>query len=154
MRNTKTATVRPALPHAPALHGSAPIMGSGKTYLYELIGVFCRPRLKNKVSYPTSSEKAAKVILSLRLPASAVREFDDMDAYWAPHCVIKRALTAEQITERILGFSKTASVSTRTLFLGSDNNVRPIRDLLRRVITTNLDPQCETNATIDYESKP
>jgi hypothetical protein len=77
-----------------------------------------------------------------------------MDAYWAPHCVIKRALTAEQITERILGVSKAASVSTRTLFLGSGDNVRPIRDLLRRVITIHLAPQCETPATIDYESKP
>jgi hypothetical protein len=77
-----------------------------------------------------------------------------MDAYWAPHCVIKRALTAEQITERILGVSKAASVSTRTLFLGSGDNVRPIRDLIRRVITIHLDPQCETPATIDYESKP
>ena len=56
-------------------------MGSGKTYLYELIGVFCRPRLKNKVSYSTSSEEAAKAILSLRLTASAVREVDDMGAY-------------------------------------------------------------------------
>ena len=32
--------------------------------------------------------------------------------------------------------------------------MRPILDLLRRVITIHLDPQCETPATIDYESKP
>ena len=67
IRNTIMATVRPNFPHAHAFHVSAPTMGSGKTYLYELIGVFCRPRLKNKVSYSTSSEEAAKAILSLRL---------------------------------------------------------------------------------------
>jgi len=42
---------------------------------------FADPRLKNKVSYPTSSEEAEKVILSLRLTASAVRDVDDMGAY-------------------------------------------------------------------------
>ena len=123
-----TATLRPTLPHAPAFHVSTPTMGSGKTYLCELIGAFAGPRLNNKVSYPTPSEEATKVILSLRLTAPAVIEFDYMDANWAAHGVIKRALTAEQITERILGVSKTASVSTRTLFQGSGDNVRPIRD--------------------------
>jgi len=149
-----TATVRPTLPHAPAFHIRAPTMGSGKTYLCELIGAFAGPGLNHKVSYPTSSEEATKVILSLLLTGPATLEFDDMDMDWAPHGVIKRALTAEQITERILGVSKTATVSTRTLFLGSGNNVGPIRDLLRRVITIHLDPQCETPATINYEGKP
>jgi hypothetical protein len=55
-------------------------MGSGKTYLCELIGAFAGPRLNNKVSYPTPSEEATKVILSLLLTAPAVIEFDDMDA--------------------------------------------------------------------------
>ena len=149
-----TAVVRPTLPHAPAFHVRAPTMGSGKTYLCELIGAFAGPGLNNKVSYPTSSEEATKVILSLLLTSPAVIEFDDMDTDWTPHGVIKRMLTAEQITERILGVSKTAAVSTRTLFLGSGNNVGPIRDLLRRVVTINIDPRCEAPAAITYKDKP
>ena len=149
-----TAVVRPTLPHAPAFHVRAPTMGSGKTYLCELIGAFAGPGLNNKVSYPTSSEEATKVILSLLLTSPAVIEFDDMDTDWTPHGVIKRMLTAEQITERILGVSKTAAVSTRTLILGSGNNVGPIRDLLRRVVTIHIDPRCEAPAAIAYKDKP
>jgi hypothetical protein len=93
------------------------------------------------VSYPTTSEEATKVILSLLLTSPACVEFDDMDTDWIPHGVIKRMLTADAITDRILGVSKTATVSTRTLFLGSGNNVGPIRDLLRRVLTIHLDPR-------------
>jgi hypothetical protein len=63
-------------------------------------------------------------------------------------------LTAEQITDRILGVSKTATVSTRTLFLGSGNNVGPIRDLLRRVLTIHIDPRCATPATMTYKGYP
>jgi hypothetical protein len=38
-----TAVVRPSLPHAPGFHARAPVFGSGKTYLCELIGAFAGP---------------------------------------------------------------------------------------------------------------
>ncbi len=149
-----TAVVRPTLAYAPGFHARAPVIGSGKTYLCELIGAFAGPGGNAKVSYPTTSEEATKVILSLLLTSPAVIEFDDMDTDWIPHGTIKRMLTAEQITDRILGASKTATVSTRTLFLGSGNNVGPIRDLLRRVITIHIDPRCATPATLAYKGFP
>lgn len=149
-----TAVVRPTLACAPAFHVRAPVFGSGKSYLCDLIGSFAGPALNAKVSYPTTSEEATKAILSLLLTNPAVIEFDDMDTDWIPHGTIKRMLTTEQITDRILGVSKTATVSTRTLFLGSGNNVGPIRDLLRRVLTINVDPRCATPATMTYHGKP
>ncbi|MBU0593845.1 MAG: RepB family DNA primase [Gammaproteobacteria bacterium] len=149
-----TAVVRPTLAHAPGFHVKAPVFGSGKTYLCELIGAFAGPAGNAKVSYPTTSEEATKVILSLLLTSPAVIEFDDMDTDWIPHGTIKRMLTADQITDRILGVSKTATVSTRTLFLGSGNNVGPVRDLLRRVLTIHVDPRCSTPATISYKGLP
>ena len=149
-----TAVVRPTLAHAPGFHVKAPVFGSGKTYLCELIGTFAGPAGNAKVSYPTTSEEATKVILSLLLSSPAVIEFDDMDTDWIPHGTIKRMLTADQITDRILGVSKTATVSTRTLFLGSGNNVGPVRDLLRRVLTIHVDPRCATPATMAYKGLP
>ncbi len=149
-----TAVVRPTLAYAPGFHVRAPVFGSGKTYLCELIGAFAGPGGNAKVSYPTTSEEATKVILSLLLTSPAVIEFDDMDTDWIPHGTIKRMLTAEHITDRILGVSKTATVSTRTLFLGSGNNVGPIRDLLRRVLTIHIDPRCATPATMSYKGYP
>lgn len=149
-----TAVVRPTLAHAPGFHVQAPVYGSGKTYLCELIGAFAGPGGNAKVSYPTTSEEATKAMLSLLLPGPAVIEFDDMDTDWLPHGIMKRVLTAEHVTDRILGVSKTATVSTRTLFLGSGNNVGPIRDLLRRIVTIHLDPRCSTPATIAYKNSP
>ena len=149
-----TAVVRPSLAYAPGFHAKAPVFGSGKTYLCELIGAFAGPAGNAKVSYPTTSEEATKVVLSLLLTSPAVIEFDDMDTDWIPHGTIKRMLTAKHITDRILGVSKTATVSTRTLFLGSGNNVGPVRDLLRRVLTIHIDPRCATPATMTYKNYP
>lgn len=149
-----TAVVRASLDYAPGYHVRAPVIGSGKTYLCELIGAFAGPGGNAKVSYPTTSEEATKVILSLLLTSPAVIEFDDMDTDWIPHGTIKRMLTTDKITDRILGVSKTATVSTRTLFLGSGNNVGPVRDLLRRVLTIHVDPRCATPATMTYKGNP
>ena len=55
------------------------------------------------------------------------------------------------MTGRILGVSKTATVSTRTLFLSSGNNVDPVQDMARRCVTINLSPQCETPAARQYK---
>ncbi|MGZ8954886.1 MAG: hypothetical protein ACXW0Q_09435 [Methylovulum sp.] len=55
---------------------------------------------------------------------------------------------------RILGQSKTAEVGTRTLFLSSGNNVEPVRDMTRRVITIRLDPKCEIPATREFNKNP
>jgi hypothetical protein len=149
-----TAVVRPTLSHAPAYHVRAPVFGSGKSYLCELIGAFAGPGGNAKVSYPRTSEEATKTILSLLLTNPAVIEFDDMDTDWIPHGVILRMLTAEHITDRILGHSKTATVSTRSLFLGSGNNVGPVKDLLRRVLTIHIDPRTSTPAMLSYKRKP
>lgn len=149
-----TAVTRPTIPYAPAFHVKAPTSGSGKTYLCELIGAFAGPAANAKVSYPATSEEATKIILSLLLSNPPVIEFDDLDNNLIPHGVIKRMLTSENITDRILGISKTATVNTRTLFLSSGNNVGPVGDLLRRVLTINLDPRCATPATLSYKNNP
>ncbi len=149
-----TAVVRVSLAVAPAFHVRASVFGSGKSYLCEVIAAFTGPGLSEKVSYPTTSEEATKVVLSLLLKNPACVEFDDMDSDWLPHGVIKRMLTSEKVSDRILGVSKTATVSTRTLFLGSGNNVGPIRDMLRRVVTIHLDPRVETPATLTYSGNP
>lgn len=149
-----TAVVRPTLAHAPAFHVRAPVFGSGKSYLCDLIGAFAGPAGNAKVSYPTTPEEATKVMLSLLLTSPAVIDFDDLASDWQPHGTIMRMLTADRITDRILGVSKTATVSTRTLFVGSGNNVGPVRDLLRRVLTIHVDPRCATPATMTYKGLP
>jgi hypothetical protein len=149
-----TAVTRPSLNLAPGFHAGAPSSGSGKSYLCAVIRLFATPGESQAVSYPTTSEEATKSMLSALLSGPAVIEFDDMATDWIPHGVINRMLTSETITDRILGVSKMATVSTRTLILGSGNNVGPIRDLSRRVLTIHLDTRSSTPATIQYKGSP
>lgn len=78
-------------------------------------------------------------------------EFDNLTSDLKPHRSLCTALTSEHITGRILGVSRTANVSTKTLFLSSGNNVGPIADMARRCVTINLEPNVETPATRTFK---
>ncbi|QDC37885.1 hypothetical protein FIL70_12215 [Sphingobium fuliginis ATCC 27551] len=149
-----TGAVRTRLQTAPAFNVTASTPGSGKSYLASAITPFAGPGVPLNLSYPTSADEATKSILSMLLQAPAVAVFDDMQTDWRAFGTMNRMLTSSTITDRILGVSKSATVSTRCLILGTGNNVRPVNDMCRRVITIRLTPRSEAPATLRYEGRP
>lgn len=141
-----TAAIRPSLSVAPMYHVRAPQIGSGKSFLCRLIAAFATPQFGTPTTFPHDDEECRKLLLAELMRAPAVIEFDNLTSDLAAHKSLCAALTSEFITGRILGVSKTATVSTRTLFLSSGNNVGPVQDMTRRCITISLDPVCEMPA--------
>ena len=132
-----TATVRPYLPVAPAFLTTAPESGSGKSYLNSIIVQFAGGE-PARASFPLTADEATKSVLAHFMSSPSCIEYDDMVCNFRPHATLNRALTSETITDRVLGVSKTATASTRTLFIGSGINVSPERDMNRRVVTIRL----------------
>lgn len=147
-----TASIRPSLPLAPMFHVRAPQISSGKSFLCQVITAFAAPRRSAAGSFPNDDDECRKLLLAELLRAPAVIEFDNMTTDIYPHKSLCSALTTEWLTGRILGVSKTATVSTRTLFLSSGNNVGPVQDMARRCLTINLDPQLETPAERTFKN--
>ncbi|MCG3203338.1 MAG: hypothetical protein NFCOHLIN_03291 [Gammaproteobacteria bacterium] len=145
-----TAAVRPSLVHAPMFHARAHMVGSGKSYLCELITAFATPQRGTPTAFPADDEECRKLLLAELLRAPAVIEFDNLTGDLVAHKSLCTALTSEHLSGRILGVSKTATVSTRTLFLSSGNNVGPVQDMTRRCITIHLDPGCEVPAARSF----
>lgn len=136
-----TAVIRPGLPLAPAFNINAASSGSGKSYLASIIVLFATPLHPYVTSYPTTATETIKVILAMLLEKPPVILFDDMQSDWKPYGAINKALTSPTTTERLLGKSGTATARTNCLFLGTGNNVGPIKDMRRRVVTTRLAPK-------------
>ena len=146
-----TAAIRPSLPRAPMFHMRAHMVGSGKSYLCELITAFATPQRGTPTTFPGDDEECRKLLLAEFLRAPAVIEFDNLTGNLVAHKSLCTALTSEHMSGRILGVSKTATVNTRALFLSSGNNVGPIQDMTRRCITINLDPGCEVPAARSFK---
>ncbi|WP_373498719.1 hypothetical protein [Desulfococcus sp.] len=141
-----TAAIRPSLDHAPMFHVRAHMVGSGKSYLCELITAFATPQRGTPTTFPSDDEECRKLLLAELLRAPAAIAFDNLTGDLVAHKSLCTVLTSEFMSGRILGVSKTATVSTRTLFLSSGNNVGPVQDMTRRCISIHLDPGCETPA--------
>jgi len=146
-----TAAIRPSLVHAPMFHARAHMVGSGKSYLCELITAFATPQRGTPTTFPADDEECRKLLLAELLRAPAVIEFDNLTGDLVAHKSLCTALTSEHMSGRILGVSKTASVSTRSLFLSSGNNVGPVQDMTRRCISIHLDPGCEVPAARSFK---
>lgn len=149
-----TATVRPGLPYAPAFSITASMPGSGKSFLARTIALFASPAQPTTSGYPATAEEASKAILAALMTGPPAIVFDDMQTDWKPHAVINRMLTSDKITDRILGASRTATVSTRVLLLGTGNNIEAVGDMTRRVITARLQPKTSTPFELTYERDP
>jgi hypothetical protein len=139
-----TASIRASLPLSPMFHVRAHMVGSGKSYLCELITAFASPQRSTPSTFPADNEECRKMLLAELLRAPAVVEFDNLTGDLLAHKSLCLVLTSEFMSGRILGVSKTATVSTRTLFLSNGNNVGPVQDMTRRCISISLDPGCET----------
>ncbi len=148
-----TASIRPSLAAAPMFHVRAHMVGSGKSYLCELITAFATPQRGTPTTFPGDDEECRKLLLAELLRAPAVIEFDNLTGDLVAHKSLCTALTSQYMSGRILGVSKTATVGTRALFLSSGNNVGPVQDMTRRCITIRLAPQCEVPAARTF-SRP
>ena len=146
-----TAAVRTSLPLAPMFHVRAPQISSGKSCLCELITALATPQQGTPVGFPVRDEECTKLLTAQLVRAPAVIEFDNLTGDLKPFKSLCTALTSERMEGRILGRSKMVTVNTRTLFLSSGNNVGPVADMTRRVVTINLDPGCENPAMRDFD---
>ncbi|MEH6790478.1 DNA-primase RepB domain-containing protein [Parasphingorhabdus sp.] len=148
-----TATVRTYLPVAPAYLTTAPESGDGKSYLNSVIVGFAGGE-SAKASFPLDAAEATKSVLALLISSPPCIEYDDMISNFKPHAILNRALTSEAITDRILGMSKTATVSTRVFIIGSGINVEPERDMKRRVITIQLASRSAERISTSFTGNP
>lgn len=146
------ATIRPSLSIAPMYHVKAHQIGSGKSYLCEMISTFASAQHNAPSAFPKNDEECGKVLLAEFMRGPAVIEFDNLTSDIKSHKMLCTALTSAFVTGRILGVSKTATVSTRALILSSGNNVGPIQDMTRRCITINLDPLYECPASREFKN--
>ncbi|MGK5089986.1 hypothetical protein WDW86_20740 [Bdellovibrionota bacterium FG-2] len=112
-----TASIRPSLPVAPMFHVKAHMLGSGKSFLCELITAFATPKRGAPTAFPGDDEECRKLLLAELLRSPAVIEFDNLTGDLVAHKSLCTALTSEHMSGRILGISKTATVGTRTALL-------------------------------------
>lgn len=149
-----TAATRISISTAPMIHVSAHQIATGKSYLTSIFSAFASATSPSAVAFPTSEEECQKLLLATLMRSPPTIIFDNLTTDILAFKSLCSATTEESLTGRILGVSKVASVSTKTLLLSSGNNVGPVKDMTRRCLTIKLDPKVEIPATRNFASDP
>lgn len=137
------AAVRPSLPTCPGYLTKAHQISAGKSFLNRIVSTLATAQNVPGVAFPGDGDEMRKTLIAMLMKSPAVINFDDLNGDIVPSESLKTCLTEEFIGGRLLGLSKDITCSTRSLFLFSGNNVVPLRDMARRIITIAIDPRTE-----------
>jgi hypothetical protein len=136
-----TLSEAPLLPERPAFMVQAPQRGGGKTTLLHMCShvVFNRPAAAT--AWSDSKEERRKAIFAGALEGQRSQVFDNIPRGTAITCPeIEKLLTAEEITDRVLGETRTGTASARVTIAFTGNNIQPAGDMASRTLLIRIDP--------------
>jgi putative DNA primase/helicase len=137
-----TALTRKAMRAAPLHADDAPKMASGKTLLATIAGYIATSRPPPMMSQAEDAESERKRMLAVLLEGAPIVVIDNVERPLKSDALCS-VLTEPLFTDRLLGFSKTATAPTNAVFVATGNNIVIMGDLTARTIVCALDPECE-----------
>jgi putative DNA primase/helicase len=148
-----TACLRPAFPVAPGFSISSPTPGTGKSYLTDCICAAATGNVAAVIAYASKEEENEKRLVGAALAGRSVIVIDN----------VRRLLEGDficQVTERSLltlrplGTSEVYEVQNRFLLIVNGNNLVAAGDLVRRLLSCNMDANVERPALRQFDSNP
>jgi hypothetical protein len=122
---------------------SAPVQGSGKGLLSNIIHLIVTGRPAEVATMPDGDEELRKRITSILRRSSPVIVLDNLKGK-LEGAALEAVLTSVWWTDRVLGVSETTgALPNRSLWVATGNNVETSTDIARRIVTCRLDPGME-----------
>jgi hypothetical protein len=134
-----TLIERALLPERPAFFITAGQRGGGKTTLANMITLAVLGRRAAAANWSHNAEERKKALFSYLRQAVACLTWDNIrrgSAISCPH--IEAALTAAEISDRVLGLSQVETVPATTVQIFTGNSIAPRGDLASRSLMVAL----------------
>lgn len=148
-----TPLVRPGIEAAP-MHGfSAPVRGSGKSMLADLVAILATGREAAAITWGPDAEENTKALTAALLAGDAVAVLDNVEVPLRGELLCS-ALTQSALRLRPLGRSELVTVPSVASLLATGNALTPAGDMTRRVLVAEMDPQCERPELREFHNDP
>jgi hypothetical protein len=134
-----TLIERALLPERPAFFATAGQRGGGKTTLVNMITLAALGRRAAAAGWSENSEERKKALFSYLRQSVACLVWDNISrgsAISCPH--IEAALTASDISDRVLGVSRVETVPSTTVQIFTGNSIMPRGDMASRSLMLAL----------------
>lgn len=147
------AVVRGELRTCPMHIFDAPAAGTGKSKLADVVGIVATGVAPSVVTYSSDDEENEKRLSTILRAGDPVIAVDNI-SHDLEGDFLCQMLTQESVQARILGKSERVRMLTRTLVLGTGNNVRFRGDIARRVVIARIDANMANPETRQFDFDP
>jgi len=137
-----TALVRRSLPSAPMIGISAPMPGTGKSKLADMIAILVTGRQAPVLSIGDDQAEGEKRLAAALLSGDAIVNLDNIERPLFGD-LLCQVLSQPSVHLRPLGGSVQVTVVTNIAFLATGNNLDIRGDLKRRIVLARLDAKME-----------
>ncbi|KHK02849.1 DNA primase [Desulfovibrio sp. TomC] len=134
--------VRPILDHMPLFAITAPVRGSGKSYLMDIAAIIATGRRTAVLAATTDRAELEKRLTGSLLSGDPLVSLDNCNGALQSD-LLCQAITASTVKVRPLGASAQVEIPSTTLWSANGNNLVLAGDLPRRSLLCRLDPGCE-----------
>ncbi|MBR1151556.1 bifunctional DNA primase/polymerase [Bradyrhizobium sp. JYMT SZCCT0428] len=149
-----TPVVRAAFPVAPLHASSAPVAGTGKSFLWDLAAAISSGQRRIPVIAASNDEETEKRLVGVMLSGQPLISIDNLNGELKGDFLCQ-AVEQHFLDIRPLGRSVIARIETGgvTIF-ASGNNISIVGDLCRRTIKSRLNAKMENPQLRQYEGDP
>ena len=121
-----TVIARQALPTAPLFLVTAPMQGTGKTFLVSLISLFAEKKDVSPTAFPVDNNEFHRVLFGKMLEGDKVILFDNVSENIPPFDGLCTAITSGKLEGRLLGTSKIIETELAATVFITGNNISPV----------------------------
>ena len=149
-----TPVVRGAFPVAPMHVSSAPVAGSGKSFLWDMVAAISTGQRRIPVVAAGNTEETEKRLVGVMLSGQPLISIDNVNGELKGDFLCQ-AIEQHVLDIRPLGRSEIARIETGgvTIF-ATGNNITIVGDLCRRTITSRLDAKLENPQLRQFKNNP
>ncbi len=148
-----TPVVRGAMSVVPLHAISAPVPGSGKSYIIDVAAVISTGDRAPVIAAGRTEEETEKRLVSALLGAQPIVSIDNVNGELGGD-MLCQMIERPLVDVRILGQSKLVRVESRATTFATGNNIRLVGDMTRRVVLCSLDPDMERPELRQFEGDP
>lgn len=148
-----TVVVRGALAATPMHVTTAPVAGSGKSYIIDVAAALAVGDAAPVITAAKSDEETEKRLVAALLNGQAVISIDNVNGNLGGD-LLCQMVERPIVGVRPLGVSKIVKIENRACVFATGNNIHLVGDMTRRVIVCALDPQTERPELRKFKSDP
>jgi putative DNA primase/helicase len=148
-----TPVVRGALPVAPLHATSAPVAGSGKSYIIDIASAISIGQRAPVIAAGRDEAETEKRLVAALLGGQPIISIDNVNGQLGGDFLCQM-IERPVVTPRILGVSKIARLESRASCFATGNNIQLVGDMTRRVVLCSLDPNMERPELREFRACP